>query len=293
MAGSALSFGYEAFSGELSSSKNKKISILHTNDMHSRIEPFPKDGGRWANQGGMTKLASLVSKVRTEEENLLLLDAGDVFQGTPYFNFFGGELEFKLMSKMGYNASTLGNHEFDNGLSGFYEQLPNAKFPHICSNYNFSNTLLKGSTLPYKIFRKSGLRIGVFGIGIELKGLVAAKNFEGIKYEDPIGISQEMVQELRSKKADLIICLSHLGYSYRSEKIDDLKLAAAVSEINLIIGGHTHTFLEKPTLLKNIEGHQTIVHQVGTGALRLGKVDFVFGTENQIIQASINSLPIY
>ena len=293
MAGSALSFGYEAFSGELSSSKNKKISILHTNDMHSRIEPFPKDGGRWANQGGMTKLASLVSKVRTEQENLLLLDAGDVFQGTPYFNFFGGELEFKLMSKMGYNASTLGNHEFDNGLFGFYEQLPHAKFPHICSNYNFSNTLLKGSTLPYKIFRKSGLRIGVFGIGIELKGLVAAKNFEGIKYEDPIGVSQEMVQELRSKKADLIICLSHLGYSYRSEKIDDLKLAAAVSEINLIIGGHTHTFLEKPTLLKNIEGHQTIVHQVGTGALRLGKVDFVFGTENQIIQASINSLPIY
>lgn len=293
MAGSALSFGYEAFSGELSSSKNKRISILHTNDMHSRIEPFPNDGGRWANQGGMTKLASLVSNVRTKEENVLLLDAGDVFQGTPYFNFFGGELEFKLMSKMGYNASTLGNHEFDNGLAGFYEQLPHAKFPHICSNYSFSNTLLKGSTLPYKIFRKSGLRIGVFGIGIELQGLVAAKNFEGIKYEDPIGVSQEMVQELRSKKADLIVCLSHLGYSYRSEKIDDLKLAAAVSEINLIIGGHTHTFLDKPTLLKNIEGHQTIVHQVGTSALRLGKVDFVFGTENQIIQASINSLPIY
>jgi 5'-nucleotidase len=293
LASASLGFGTSAFSGTLSSSESKGICILHTNDMHSRIEPFPNDGGRWANQGGMTKLATLVSKVRIEEENVLLLDAGDVFQGTPYFNFFGGELEFKLMSKMGYDASTLGNHEFDNGLTGFYEQLPHANFPHICSNYNFSKTLLKESTLPYKIFKKSGLRIAVFGLGISLQGLVAAKNFEGVEYQDPIGVSKEMIQELKSKKVDLIICLSHLGYSYRSEKIDDLKLAAAVSEINLIIGGHTHTFLDRPTLLKNAEGHQTIVHQVGTGALRLGKVDFVLGRENQIIQASANSFPIY
>lgn len=293
VSGAALSFGTESIGATLVSPKNKKISILHTNDMHSRIEAYPNDGGRWSNQGGMTKLASLISKLRSEEENLLLLDAGDVFQGTPYFNFYGGELEFKLMSNMGFDASTIGNHEFDNGLSGFYKQLPHARFPHICSNYNFSNTLLNGATLPFKIFRKSGIRIGVFGLGISLQGLVAKKNYEETKYQDPIGVSQEMVQELKSKKVDLIICLSHLGYSYRSEKIDDLKLAGAVDSIDLIIGGHTHTFLDEPTLVKNNAGHQTIVHQVGTGALRLGKVDFEFGRKNQIIQARVNSLPIY
>ncbi|WP_291778448.1 metallophosphatase [Cecembia sp.] len=293
VAGAALSLGTESIGATLYPSKNKRISILHTNDMHSRIEAFPNDGGRWANQGGMTKLASLISKLRSEEENLLLLDAGDVFQGTPYFNFYGGELEFKLMSKMGFDASTMGNHEFDNGLSGFYEQLPHAKFPHICSNYNFSGTLLNGATVPFKIFRKSGLKIGVFGLGISLQGLVAKKNFQETQYEDPIGVSQEMIQELKSKKADLIVCLSHLGYSYQGNKIDDLKLANAVDGIDLIIGGHTHTFLEEPTIVRNDAGHQTIVHQVGTGALKLGKVDFEFGRENQIIQARVNSLPIY
>ncbi|EKB50161.1 bifunctional metallophosphatase/5'-nucleotidase [Cecembia lonarensis] len=293
MASAALGFGQETFATGLSPVKSKTISILHTNDMHSRIEPFPNDGGRWANQGGMTKLAALVSDIRKQEENVLLLDAGDVFQGTPYFNFYGGELEFKLMSKMGFDAATMGNHEFDNGLTGFYDQLPHTNFPYICSNYDFSQTILKDAVLPYRVIKKSGLRIGIFGLGIELYGLVAKKNFEATVYEDPVAVSREMVQELKSKKADLVICLSHLGYSYRTQKIDDLKLAAAISGIDLIIGGHTHTFLEEPTLIKNADGHQTIIHQVGTGALRLGKVDFEFGKENQIIHAKANSLPIF
>lgn len=293
MTGAALSFGKPLLADELLAKKGKRISILHTNDMHSRIEPFPNDGGRWANQGGMTRLASLVSKVRNEEENVLLLDAGDVFQGTPYFNFYGGKLEFKLMSQMGYDASIFGNHEFDNGLKGLSEQLPHATFPHICSNYDFSKTLMKDTTLPFKIFRKSGLRIGVFGLGIELEGLVGKKNYENTRYLDPESVAKEMVQELKSKKSDLIICLSHLGYSYRGTKIDDLKLAAAVSEIDLIIGGHTHTFLDEPTQVKNSDGHSTIIHQVGTGALRLGKVDFVLSKENKITFAHAKSLPIY
>ncbi|RZS94517.1 metallophosphoesterase [Cecembia calidifontis] len=293
LTGAALSFGSPLLADEMLSKKGKRISILHTNDMHSRIEPFPNDGSRNANQGGMIKLASLVSKFRNEEENMLLLDAGDVFQGTPYFNFYGGELEFKLMSQMGFDASTLGNHEFDNGLQGLYEQLPHASFPHICSNYDFSNTLMKDATIPYKIFKKSGLRIGVFGLGIELEGLVGKKNYENTQYLDPVGVAKEMVQELKAKKSDLIICLSHLGYAYRGTKIDDLKLAAAVNEIDLIIGGHTHTFLDEPTQIKNTEGHTTIIHQVGTGALRLGKVDFVFTKENKINFASAKSLPIY
>ncbi|MBW3469996.1 bifunctional metallophosphatase/5'-nucleotidase [Arthrospiribacter ruber] len=270
----------------------KRITILHTNDMHSRIDPFPNDGGRNANQGGMTKLASVITNIRKEEEHLLLLDAGDVFQGTPYFNFYGGELEFKLMSQMGFDASTIGNHEFDNGLEGILEQLPNASFPHIISNYDFSDTILRNKTLPYKIFKKDGVKIGVFGLGIALEGLVAKKNYGNTVYLDPVAIANEMVSELRSKKCELIICLSHLGYSYKGEQIDDLKLASAVSGIDLIIGGHTHTFLDEPALVSNPQGHKTLVHQVGTGALRLGKVDFVFSQDNRMKLASSNSLPI-
>ncbi len=273
--------------------KGRSITVLHTNDMHSRIEPFPDDGGRWANQGGMTKLATVIQKVRVAEENILLLDAGDIFQGTPYFNFYGGELELKLMNKMGFDASTLGNHEFDNGMDGIYEQLPNAGFPFICSNYDFSQTILKGAFLPYKICKKNGIKVGVFGLGIALRGLVATKNYGNTQYLDPVGIATEMVQELKSKKCDLIICLSHLGYSYQSEKIDDLKLAAQVDEIDLIIGGHTHTFLEEPKMVNSALGYTTIVNQVGTGALRLGMVKFRFQQENKINYASAKSIAIY
>lgn len=285
--------GPALISDALAISKTKKLTILHTNDMHSRIEAFPNDGGRNANQGGMLKLAELIKKIRQEEENILLLDAGDVFQGTPFFNFYGGELEFKLMSKMGYDASTLGNHEFDNGLKGIYDQLPHAQFPHLIANYDFSGTILKDAFSPYKIFKKGGLNIGVFGLGIELSGLVAPKNFEGTKYLDPISVAKETVQELQSKKCDLIICLSHLGYSYRSAKIDDLKLAAQVYGIDLIIGGHTHTFLEQPYTVNSASGHSTLVNQAGTGALRLGRIDFEFSNTNTLQNAVAKNISIY
>lgn len=287
LGGSLLAEGIPSFI------RNGKITILHTNDIHSRIEPFPNDGGRNANQGGMTKLASVIQKVRREEDNILLLDAGDIFQGTPYFNFYGGELELRLMREMGYDASTLGNHEFDNGMKGILDQIPNAGFDFICSNYDFGQTILKNVFLPYKIFRKNGIKVGVFAVGIELQGLVASKNYGETKYLDPVAVSREMVQELKSKKCDLIICLSHLGHSYQSKKIDDLKLAAQVEGIDLIIGGHTHTFMDKPKLIIGPQGFTTIVNQSGTGALRLGKVDFEFTKENKINYASTQSLPIY
>jgi 5'-nucleotidase len=283
LTGSALTFGNGLFSGELfANGDTKRITILNTNDIHSRIEPFPKESGRNANQGGLTKLASLVKKIREKESNILLLDAGDVFQGTPYFNFFGGELEYKLMNQIGFDATTLGNHEFDNGLRGIYDQLPNAAFSHLIANYDFSKTVLNGAFKPYKIFKKGGLKIGVFGLGIELKGLVAEKSFEQTKYLDPVAVAREMVRELRNKNCDLVICLSHLGYSYRSGKIDDLKLAHQVDEIDLIIGGHTHSFLDQPTSVKSSQGYDTIVNQVGTGALRLGILDYEFSKKNKI-----------
>jgi 5'-nucleotidase len=279
-----LSFaGASLLPGELfAAPKRKKIIILHTNDIHSRLEPYPNDGGRNANQGGMTKLSTIVGLIRREEENILLLDAGDIFQGTPYFNFYGGELELKLMSSMGFNASTLGNHEFDNGLRGIYDQLPHADFPFLVSNYDFSKTILKEAFQPYKTFNKAGIKVGVFGLGIQLEGLVGKKNFEQTKYLDPVSTARETVSELRSKKCDLIICLSHLGYSYKSEKIDDLKLAGQVDGIDLIIGGHTHTFLDSPTRVKSKGGYETLINQVGTGALRLGMIEFEFKGKNKV-----------
>ena len=293
LTGIGLSLGNSLLANSNFPVASKFLTILHTNDMHSRIEPFPNDGGRNANQGGMTKLASLVKKVRSETEDVLLLDSGDFFQGTPYFNLYGGELELKLMSQMGYDASTLGNHEFDNGLEGIQQQLEHAKFNILSSNYDFTDTILKDAFLPYKIFKKSGIKIGVFALGISLEGLVGSKNYGKTKYLDPVTVAKEMVEELKRNKCDLVICLSHLGYSYRSGKIDDLKLASEVSGIDLILGGHTHTFLDEPTLVKNAEGHTTIVNQVGTGALRLGKLDFEFSNSNKITFASSRNLTIY
>lgn len=255
----------------------KKITILHTNDTHSRIDPFPTNHKRYADRGGVARRATLINQIRQEEKNVLLLDAGDIFQGTPYFNFFGGELELKLMTKMGYDAATMGNHDFDNGIEGFLKVQHQAKFPFLCANYNFKNTLLEGKTQANKIFLREGIKIGVFGIGIELKGLVSDHLFKETKYEDPITIAQDQVNYLKhEKQCDLVICLSHLGYQYATEKVSDEKLASKTKGIDLIIGGHTHTFMEKPQKVRNQEGEFTLINQVGFAGINLGRVDFLF-----------------
>ncbi|WP_147677976.1 bifunctional metallophosphatase/5'-nucleotidase [Algibacter pacificus] len=260
--------------------KTTKITILHTNDVHSHIDAFGPEDGRNANKGGVARRATLIDAVRKENPNTLLLDAGDIFQGTPYFNYYGGELEFKLMSKLKYDAATIGNHDFDNGISGLYAQLPHAEFPFIISNYDLSNTVMDTHTKPYKTFIKDGIKIGVFGIGIELAGLVDPAMYKETKYLDPIETSQEMTRILKEDEhCDLIICLSHLGYQYKSKKIDDIKLAKATKNIDLIIGGHTHTFLKKPTIVKNIEDKNTLVNQVGCYGLNIGKIDFYFDSD--------------
>lgn len=263
-------------------SKTKKITILHTNDVHSHIDPFGPNDARNANKGGVARRASLIKSIRNENPNTLLLDAGDIFQGTPYFNYYGGELEFKLMSMLKYDAATIGNHDFDNGIDGLFAQLPHAKFEFVSANYDFSNTIMDTHVKPYKIFNKNGIKIGVFGLGIELEGLVLKKLFKETKYIDPIEISQDITRVLKEdKNCDLIICLSHLGYHYRNEPeiISDLKLAKATKNIDLIIGGHTHTFLAKPTIEKNIENKNVLVNQVGCYGLYLGKIDFYFDSK--------------
>ena len=273
------------------SPETKKITILHTNDVHSHIDPFPADHPRNANMGGAARRAALIESIRKEEENVLLLDAGDIFQGTPYFNYYGGELEFKLMSMMQYDLATMGNHDFDNGIDGFYAQLPHAEFEFVSANYDFKNTVLYEIVKPYKIFNKDGIKIGIFGLGVELDGLVDKKLYKETVYNNPIEVAQDMSKILKEEqKCDLVICLSHLGYSYKNEpyKVSDLELAKKTKNIDLIIGGHTHTFLEKPVVEKNSEGKDVLINQVGCYGINLGKIDFYFSNDKTIKNSGKN-----
>lgn len=263
--------------------KQRHITILHTNDTHSHIDAFGPNHNRNPNQGGVARRAGLITQIRKENPNTLLLDAGDIFQGTPYFNFYGGELEFKLMSKLKYDVATIGNHDFDNSIEGLHKQLPNASFDFVSANYDFTNTVLDTLIKPYKILYKDGIKIGIFGLGIELEGLVNKKHYKETKYLDPIEITQDITRELKEEQhCDLIICLSHLGYYYKRhpETISDLNLAKATKDIDLIIGGHTHTFLPKPTIVKNSRDKNMLVNQVGCYGLYLGRIDFYFDEQN-------------
>lgn len=254
-----------------------KLTILHTNDVHSRIDPFPMDGSKNEGLGGAAKRASLIKKIRSEEKNVLLFDAGDIFQGTPYFNFFGGELEMKLMSEMGYDAATIGNHDFDLGVDGLEKQLKHANFPLLTCNYDFSDTVLNGKTQPYKIFKKDGIKIGVFGVGIELNGLVPASLYKGTIYKDPLVEAENTSKFLKEHEmCDFVICLSHLGYKYNENKVSDQVLASASSHIDLILGGHTHTFLNTPDRVVNKTNKPVIISQVGWAGIVLGRLDIYF-----------------
>ncbi len=256
-----------------------KLTILHTNDVHSRIEPFPMDGGRNQGLGGAARRAAMIDQVREAEKNVLLFDSGDIFQGTPYFNFYGGELEFKLMTKMGYDAATIGNHDFDAGIDGLYRQLPNASFPFINCNYDFSDTIMNGKTLPYKIFKVDQLKIGVLGVGIELESLVPSALYKETRYLDPIANANRIAKKLKkNKNCDYVICLSHLGYKYRNEpeRVSDVTLAAQSRNIDLILGGHTHTFLNQPDVVQNLDGEPVLINQVGWAGIMLGRLDVVF-----------------
>lgn len=264
----------------------KHLTILHTNDVHSYIDPFPTNHPKNPNMGGVARRAALIESIRKENPNVLLLDAGDIFQGTPYFNYYGGELEFKLMSMMQYDLATIGNHDFDNGIEGLYAQLPNATFEFVSANYDFKNTIMNGHVKPYKIINKDGIKVGVFGLGVGLDGLVDKKNYKETIYLDPVSVAQDMSRILKQeKKCDLVICLSHLGYKYKDEpdKICDTKLATLTKDIDLIIGGHTHTFLDKPTVLKNAVGQDVLVNQVGCYGINLGRIDFYFDDDTAVI----------
>jgi 5'-nucleotidase len=257
----------------------QRLVILHTNDVHSRLEPFPMDGSRNQGLGGVAARAQIINDIRAKHEQVLLLDAGDIFQGTPYFNLYKGEPEIKAMTQMGYDACIMGNHDFDAGLENFATQLSYANFPVIMCNYDFTATSMEGKSMPYKVFKKGKLKIGVTGVGIEMKGLVPDNLTENTKYLDPVQRLNETAQLLRKQQnCDMVICLSHLGYQYKENpnKVCDLILASESEDVDLIIGGHTHTFLNEPVVVKNKKGDEVLINQVGWAGIHLGRLDYEF-----------------
>ena len=264
----------------MSSSEIVRVTILHTNDVHSRIDPFPMDGSRNAGKGGVARRAKMIAAVRATEKNVLLFDSGDIFQGTPYFNVFGGEVEFKLMSAMGYDAATIGNHDFDAGIEGLVKQLPHARFPFVISNYNMEDTPMQGSYSSKKVFDVEGVRIGVFGLGIELEGLVPRTLYGETQYLAPVAKGQKMATFLKEELAcDFVVCLSHLGYRYRDRTISDVRLAASTRHVDLILGGHTHTFMDEPSIIPNLDDVPVYINQAGWGGMRMGRIDLYFEKE--------------
>ncbi|MCC6701138.1 MAG: metallophosphoesterase [Fluviicola sp.] len=259
--------------------KETKLVILHTNDTHSNIDPFPKNHAKFPDMGGVSRRAALIKSIREQEDNVLLLDAGDIFQGTPYFNKFKGVLEMKTMSEMQYDVVTLGNHDFDIGIDGYVKAKEHGTFKVVNANYDLSKTAMHSHVEPHVVIKKGGLKIGIFGVGIDLDGLVAKENTSGLIYNDPVASANQQVALLKQKGCDYIICLSHLGFEYPTDKMSDKILAQKTEGIDLIIGGHTHTFLDAPVVLKNTKGEDVLINQVGYGGLHLGRIDIQFSTD--------------
>jgi len=276
---SPLVFSSDLLLAEISKKKPFKLVILHTNDIHSRIDPFPETDNRNAGKGGLLNLSGLVKTIRQENEHVILLDSGDIFQGTPYFNYFKGNVELEIMNQMGYDCGTIGNHEFDNGVEELSKVLTKAEFPFTCCNYDLSQSPLHNVVKNEPIIKtikhnKRNYHIGIIGVGIELEGLVTKKNFGKITYLDPVESVNKQAYWLKiEKKCDLVIVLSHLGFSYKTEKISDKTLAAKSKNIDVILGGHTHTFLNKPITVENIEKKPVIINQCGWAGLKLGRID--------------------
>ena len=245
----------------------QELVILHTNDTHSQIEPFTYKAD--TNVGGFLRLEAYIREVREQNPNVLVLDAGDFSQGTPYFNFFKGYTEIYLMNAMKYDAATLGNHEFDNGCSALAKRARKAHFPILCANYEFHNKALAKVIKPYAVFEKGGYKIGVFGLTVNLDGLVAPQVAQELTYLDPVPISNKMVTLLKEKGCDLIICLSHLGIE--PGDFGDYNLAETVPGIDIIIGGHSHYEMKEPTVIGNTRIYQMTSKGKCVGEITINK----------------------
>jgi 5'-nucleotidase len=256
-----------------SAQDTKQLYILHTSDTHSRIEPIPTHAAdRNAGQGGFVRRATYIDEQRALHPDLLLFDCGDISQGTPYYNLFRGEVEVKMMNLMKYDAMTIGNHEFDSGLENMERLFRMANFPIVCANYDVSATILKDLVKPYIVLERNGVRIGVFGLSPQLAGLVQTEKCEGIIFNDPYTVAQETADLLREKEhCDVVICLSHLGYQIKGVACDE-ELIRLTNHIDLVLGGHTHTFMNEPAYVLNKDGKEIPVLHSGANGVQVGNI---------------------
>lgn len=257
-----------AFAGE-----KVKLVILHTNDTHSQVEPTEKSSLKTSDMGGYARRMGVIANIRSEEKNVLLLDAGDFSQGTPYFNFYNGRVEMDALNRMKYDAGTLGNHEFDNGTDTLAVVLSKARFPILSSNYDVSKTPLSPYVIPYLILQKAGLKIGIMALNVNPESLIIQSNYRGVVYKNPVKEAKKMSAYLKKKqKCDLVICLSHLGGDSTAVDVNDFTVAHATKHIDIIIGGHSHSMLQNTKTI-NAAGRAIVVAQVGKSGLYLGRID--------------------
>ncbi|MEX2586180.1 MAG: metallophosphatase [Balneolaceae bacterium] len=268
------------------------LSILYTNDTHSRIDPFPEHAIRHAGKGGMARRAALIDQIRNSGREVLLLDAGDLFFGTSWYQVHGGRVEIELMNRMGYDAACLGEHDLTGGLDAFAEAASRANFPFLCANYRVKETPLDPWVRQFIIRERGGFRIGIFGLGINFYPFLKKEQYGALRYGNPYNWAERLVDHLRvAGRCDYLICLSHLGYRQSGREPDDCKLAEKVAGIDLIIGGHTHTFLDEPVSVKNAAG-RTLVTQAGHSGLRLGRIDLVRNTEGVPVESTPQTLSV-
>lgn len=258
----------------VSAQKSKQLTILHTNDTHSTILPLKEElaDTMKAGRGGCIRRIAMIQEERKKDPELLLFDSGDFSQGSAYYTLFKGEVEIGLMNRMGYDCSTIGNHEFDFGMENMARLFKMANFPIVCSNYDFTGTILEGLVKPYIILHRKGLKIGVFALDPKMEGLVFAKNCQGIKYLDPIRVANDMANKLKNKeKCDLVICVSHLGWEPISQMGDPMMISHS-RNIDVVLGGHSHSYFKKPEVVKDADGKDVTVDQNGKHAIYVGKL---------------------
>ena len=253
--------------------QKKQLVILHTNDTHSCIMPLNPNlaDTALAGRGGFLRRMALIEDERAKTPGLLLIDSGDFSQGSPYYNFYKGEVEVELMNRMGYDVATIGNHEFDFGLENMARIFRMAKFPIVCANYDFTGTSVEGLVKPYTIIKRNGLKIGLFGLSPQPKGLVDTTKFVGVKYLDPVETARRMAALLKTKKkCDVVICVSHLGWE--NEELTDQMLVPATRDIDIVLGGHSHTYMKTLRYVKNVDGKDVPVDQNGKHGIWIGRI---------------------
>ena len=248
--------------------QTRQLTILHTSDTHSRIDPIPSSAAdSAAGLGGIVRRATFLKQYRAVHPDLLLFDSGDFSQGTPYYTFFQGEVEVRLMNYMGYTAITIGNHEYDFGLENMARIFRMAEFPVVCANCDFTGTPLEGVVKPYTVVERQGIRIGIFGLSPRLAGLVPTDKYGDVRYLDPIATTREVVKTLREQeRCEVVICLSHLGFDV------DMKLAQQVRNVDLYVGGHSHTFLKDMKYATDLDQRHIPIVQSGCFGITVGEI---------------------